>query len=329
MDCCGYEGLARLDFLSHTNRFQYLKEQRHSLPVIQIYDTVPPTATPRDEIYSENNNNNNTNDDIKVLPSSASATTNATSILECKNDPNSLSVMVAFICEYLAVTSQFTQFSYDYYRAICVIKDDNNSDNSTNEKACLIPICAIQSNVLFGDHHPNPSTNIASSSSPSSPTLSSSSSNNNTNNNNTTTSSISSVNTISITTSASSPTNNIKDNEGNKNQAEFRQNKKIKLDNYDRLSKNEGLNSNCMEGVDQSLQILSKAGDCLRHLVNLWDWATHTSPGIDWIRLFGDWEKEFKRIIDSYQLPFDIYNAILLVRSELALSTVIIKKREF
>ncbi|CAO3618331.1 unnamed protein product [Cunninghamella echinulata] len=332
MDCCGYEGLAKLDFLSHTNRFQYLKEQRHSLAVIQKYDTVPPpSTTPRDETYSGNNNKIKT-PPPSSSPSPASVTTNATSILECNTDPNSLSVMVAFICEYLAATSQFTQFSYDYYRAICVMNDENNNSNNTNEKSCLIPICAIQSsNDLLGDHSSHSMTT--------SPRLSPSTGNSNDinninkNNNENTTTSISTVNTISMAASTSSSTttqnttsttkkSNEDINSNSNHSTEYRHHKKIKLDNsFNRTVGNEGLDSNCMEGVDHSLQILSKAGDCLRHLVNLWDWATQTSPGIDWVRLFGDWEKEFKRIIDSYQLPFDIYNAVLLVRSELALST--------
>lgn len=32
---------------------------------------------------------------------------------------------------------------------------------------------------------------------------------------------------------------------------------------------------------------------------------------------------EFMRVIDTYQLPFDLTNAVLLVRSDMALSSVI------
>lgn len=37
---------------------------------------------------------------------------------------------------------------------------------------------------------------------------------------------------------------------------------------------------------------------------------------------------EFVRVIELYQLPFDLTNAVLLVRSDLALSSVSKKKRE-
>ncbi|KAI9485785.1 MAG: hypothetical protein EXX96DRAFT_613639 [Benjaminiella poitrasii] len=80
----------------------------------------------------------------------------------------------------------------------------------------------------------------------------------------------------------------------------------------------EGLDATCMKGVDDTLQILSKAADCLRHLVELWDWAMYKAPDYDWLN---DWEEEFIRVLELYQLPFDLTNAILLVRSDLALST--------
>ncbi|KAI8334023.1 hypothetical protein BC941DRAFT_495762 [Chlamydoabsidia padenii] len=302
LDCCGYEGLARLDFLSHTNRFQYLKEQRQSLPVCQ--KEQPPsgqqTSTFRDDLTSgraggsnstpttSNNTNDNThisdhcNNNKATTTSSTKLTsplisTSATSVLGTNADKDTLSTLVAFTCEYMAVSSQFTQFAFEYYRAICVLDGtesggtDSASDGGTSqrqEKACLIPICAIQSsNNLIGDHWKKSTT----------------------------------------TTTAA----------GHFQQGGTRQKKKNKLDD----TRGGGLDSYCMEGVDQTLQILSKAADCLRHLVNLWDWVVHTSPDIDWTTLFGGWETEFTRVIDAYQLPFDIYNAILLVRSDLALST--------
>lgn len=360
LDCCGYEGLARLDFLSHTNRFQYLKEQRRSLLVVQ--NEQPPVqqhqqqSTSRDDLASPysartgsissssntttvSNNNNDGNDRNSIansennnVPSGTMPTgstnitspltsTSATSVLGVNADKRTLSTLVAFMCEYMAVSSQFTQFAYDYYRAVCVLDgpDKNGGPDSASdasdgggsggtggagghlrqEKACLIPICAIQSSSnLVGDHWKKATT-------PGTATPAHSRRE-------------SQGGAGIATPSASSSTST--------SSHQLHQNKKSKLDDLQGYTMNSnqgsGLNSNCMEGVDQTLQILSKAADCLRHLVTLWDWAVHSAPDIDWTTLFGGWETEFTRVIDAYQLPFDIYNAILLVRSDLALSTV-------
>lgn len=358
LDCCGYEGLARLDFLSHTNRFQYLKEQRRSLLVVQ--NEQPPVqqqqqqSTSRDDLMSpysarsdslsgssnttsasnsnndDNERSNTTKSENNSVPLSAMTTgstnttspltsTSATSVLGINANKRTLSTLVAFMCEYMAVSSQFTQFAYDYYRAVCVLDgpdrsggpdpaseapDDGGSGGTggagghlRQEKACLIPICAIQSSSnLVGDHWKKAAT-------PSTATSARRESQGG-----------GSTATPSASSSASTPLH------------QLHQNKKSKLDDLPGYTVNSnqgsGLNSNCMEGVDQTLQILSRAADCLRHLVTLWDWAVHSAPDIDWTTLFGGWETEFTRVIDAYQLPFDIYNAILLVRSDLALSTV-------
>ncbi|KAL0093528.1 hypothetical protein F4703DRAFT_1730022, partial [Phycomyces blakesleeanus] len=87
------------------------------------------------------------------------------------------------------------------------------------------------------------------------------------------------------------------------------------------LERGEGLDSYCMRGVDEALQILSKAADCLRHIVDLWEWANVAAPNTNWANIYGSWEQEFCKSIDTYKLPFDIHNAVLLVRSDLALSS--------
>ncbi|CAO3660128.1 hypothetical protein CU097_013312 [Rhizopus azygosporus] len=85
--------------------------------------------------------------------------------------------------------------------------------------------------------------------------------------------------------------------------------------------RNQGLDSYCVKGVDDTLHILSQAGDCLRHIVELWQWASDRISENELVDHFGNWEKELCRVIESYKLPFDMHNAVLLVRSDLALSS--------
>ncbi|KAI8084812.1 uncharacterized protein BX664DRAFT_337837 [Halteromyces radiatus] len=310
LECCGYDGLARLAFLSHTNRYQYLKENRHTLSVVQS-DTMQPQSTPREELVSSSTSNGYLRN--KSIHSSTS--TSATSVLGQDADNDALSVMVAFMCEYMAVASQFTQFAYDYYCAVCVLNQekDGDDDSQYEEKACLIPICAINNKNSNNDNNfdgdvdrsQKVSSTISSTTKPKQQ---------------------SDPNGRDSDKGSSSACNEIiqEENEYRIHHQQLQhQSKKMRLDDTvgQSFGVGDGLNSSCMEGVDQTLQVLSMAADCLRHLVNLWDWATHTVPSFDWLGEFGGWEQELTRVIDAYQLPFDIFNAVLLVRSDLALST--------
>ncbi|KAI8881580.1 hypothetical protein K501DRAFT_324441 [Backusella circina FSU 941] len=96
--------------------------------------------------------------------------------------------------------------------------------------------------------------------------------------------------------------------------------KRQKLDNSNNERGN-GLDSYCIKGVDNALKILSKAADCLRHAVDLWQWASDKIAQKELISKLGGWEQELCRVIDGYKLPFNMHNAVLLVRSDLALSS--------
>lgn len=258
-----YVGIGRLDFLSHTNRFQYMKEQRNNIrldPDDQIKETATETSNDHNEPQQQ--------------------------------QPEDLLVLVAFMCEFAAAAGQFIQFGYDYYKAVCAV------DDGKEEKSCLIPICAIQPSFAAAIKPESP-TKPASSSNESPPTTSQESN-------------------VRKRTAAERDAENDRDNTGSSSE---RQSKKIKLDN-NLPDRGEGLNAYCMRGVDEALQILSKAADCMRHLVDLWQWGSITSPRTNWNTVFLGWEQELCRIIDAYKLPFDICNAVLLVRSDLALSSV-------
>lgn len=85
--------------------------------------------------------------------------------------------------------------------------------------------------------------------------------------------------------------NNKRMNNDNHHQfTEYENNKRQKLVEYpDRGG--EGLNAYCMGGVDNALQILSKAADCMRHIVELWEWASQLSPDTQWDKLYHGWEE--------------------------------------
>ncbi|CAO3644085.1 unnamed protein product [Mucor fragilis] len=210
--------------------------------------------------------------------------------------PQLLHISVVFMLEFKAVTADFIRLSNEYYRAVCML------DNGSEEKSCLIPICAMKSagskdhgyrdinTAIQPEYYLAPPPSIADSSS-----------------------------------NQDEQVDGVVVNENNKRSRSLSTSsteKRRKLMAYpDRGG--EGLDAYCMGGVDNALQILSQAADCMRHAVELWDWALKValpeSKSLD--QLYGSWEQEFLRVIDAYQLPFDLTNAVLLVRSDLALSS--------
>ncbi|KAI9309208.1 hypothetical protein BJ944DRAFT_245922 [Cunninghamella echinulata] len=246
----GYNGYEQLNTVSHTIRFQYLKEHRLNVHI--------------DDITESQNN---------------------------VEEQQQLKVSATLMCEYMVVLSQFVYFGYEYYKSVC---GSNVNETSSLEKTCLVPICAFQSFLKKSTFDNN---------------------NNNTNNND---------DPIIKSEIIDSDVNSNNNNSSRKRQLsgshspdnDDRQ-KKTKLDIPDR---GQGLSAECMKGVDYALQVLSKAADCLRHLVDMCQWASINSLVDDQSKLLQSWEGELNRIIAYYNLPFDIKNAVLLVQSDLALS---------
>ncbi|KAI8394177.1 uncharacterized protein BYT42DRAFT_609912 [Radiomyces spectabilis] len=271
LECCGYKGLGRLGFLPHTNRFQHLKEQRSNIR-LDREDDQERSSSP---------------------------------------ETNELATSIVFMCEFKAVTAQFVQFSYEYYRAVCAL------DASDNEKTCLIPICTIQPSlvspstsktVLIDTMHPAHAHRNMKNGVETQP----------------------GTDAMQTTESRSGVSHrresDLHDKKGKLTVPQLVHDVlsdiKPLLDTDVKISnRGEGLNAYCMRGVDEALQLLSRAADCMRHVVELWNWAVSSSSHINWESIFGGWEQELCRVIDTYRLPFDIYNAVLLVRSDLALSS--------
>lgn len=179
-------------------------------------------------------------------------------------------VLVAFMCETMAAASQIVQFGNDYYKSVCA--DDDGKD----EKSCLIPICAMQ-----------PSFSSAKAGRQDIPSETQSR-----------------EGTVPITSSEKSTTeeeDNSRKRKGSERDSEEANNeeqqqsdsehrtKKPKLD--DMPDRGKGLDSYCMRGVDDALQTLSKAADCMRHMVDLWQWAVLVAPKTNWVNVFGSWEQ--------------------------------------
>jgi len=169
--------------------------------------------------------------------------------------------------EFKAVAADFIRLSDEYYRAVCML------DDSSEEKSCLIPICAMKpaSSKQFGYRDTNTAIQPEFYQPPSPSNVNSSDKDEENdgeiiNENN--------KRTRSLSFSSSST------------------DKRRKLMAYpDRGG--EGLDSYCMGGVDNALQILSKAADCMRHVVELWDWASKVAlpenKSLD--QLYGSWEQ--------------------------------------
>lgn len=164
------------------------------------------------------------------------------------------------MCEYMMAASQFVQFGYDYYEYVC---GTDKASTLTEEKSCLIPVCSFQP-----------------------------------------------VNSASSKVGFKRGLGEDDDNQRpEKTTLNFADDYTLQGDKRQRLEKgsmnivraqintefdNErgsGLDSYCVKGVDEALQILSKAGDCLRHIVELWQWATTKMSQQSVTDLTGGWEK--------------------------------------
>ncbi|CAO3584260.1 unnamed protein product [Absidia cylindrospora] len=277
---CGYNGFEQLNAVSHTIRFQYLREHRQK---VRIDNDLTPQSTATMTGTEKNGRNTPTKDDTVQLMVSAT-----------------------LMCEYMATVSQFVSFGYDYYKSVC--GENDTQPSSTLEKTCLIPICALKSSSSTSSSSRGSDSEFGDNLSRTTATLASPNA-----------SPARSANTTPVT--EGNRKRNIEDSSAspssNSNEP-FQKKMKLETKTGINVDRGQGLSAECMQGVDQALQILSKAADCLRHLVDLWQWATLTSSKHDKMK---SWETELDRIIDNYCLPFDTKNAILLLQSDLALSS--------
>lgn len=155
----------------------------------------------------------------------------------------------------MTIISQFVSFGYDYYMAVC---GENDSSRPGVEKTCLIPICAFK--PIKGD-----AINDTSLSAPPS---------------------TESAHRQRQMEEAPSRLTNTNDQHCQK---------RMKMDQVAAAPGGQGLFAECMQGVDQALQILSKAADCLRHLVDLEQWASATCANLDTLKSWESGQRNNKR----------------------------------
>lgn len=196
-------------------RFQYLKEHRNSVRI----DDDP-----------ENNSGGDTSPSIEDI-----------------------STLSTLMCEYMAATSQFVQFGYDYYKYVCGTDDANSS---SEEKSCLIPVCSFQPNTSTQLRSGNKRANAE-------------------------------ENAEKTTLNFSDDSHLLRRND--KRQRVESSSSSTTGDDDD--GRGQGLDSYCVKGVDNALQILSKAADCLRHTVELWNWASNKLSQKSLLDHLGGWEQ--------------------------------------
>lgn len=217
-----YNGLEQLDSVSYAVRFQYLKEHRNSVRI----------------------DDDGENGDFNALPSI-----------------EDLSIISTLMCEYMAATSQFVQFGYEYYKYVC---GTDESLSSAEEKSCLIPVCSFQPNN--GGHNKSGSKRTYDSSSE--------------------------KNTLDF----SDDSHLLRRNDKLK---KFSSSSSSSVTDDDDNERAIGLDSYCVKGVDNALHILSKAGDCLRHCVDLWNWANGQLSQKTLTDHLGGWEKGKDRTVKA------------------------------
>lgn len=203
--------------------------------------------------------------------------------------------------ENAAVIAKLFQLSMKYYQHIC------SSDDSTEEKACLIPICALRQIT------PPPQTGTTKREPPNEDTV--------INNNGKRVRS-----TQDEDSQSSLSMLNISDVE----QPQLKKQRECQDD------------ISSSKDVDDALHILNSAALCFRHLAETSRWANEESSSIN--RFDWDIGKYYLRItpqpvftalivysiaMRQYDLSFVLYNAMLLLRSDLALVNVSIISHKF
>lgn len=178
-----------------------------------------------------------------------------------------LSIISTLMCEYMVTASQFVQFGYDYYKYVC---GTDSTASSAEEKSCLIPVCSFQPNdntLNYRLGEKRSSSNDGGNSG----------SNNNIERN-----------TLNFSDDCHLLRRNDK-----RLKMETSSNSSVTDDNEydDEDGRALGLDSYCVQGVDDALQILSKAADCLRHTVELWQWAIGKLSQKTIIDHLGGWEQ--------------------------------------
>jgi hypothetical protein len=242
--------------------------------------------------------------------------------------PEEIRIHAAYACEISVIAAHLAGIGYEYFNHICV-----TYENSTNaeEKSCLIPICILPETSLVKKEGGVMQTDGL----PSSTTY----------RNSLTVEKSDSQNGVADDVETEAARNGEDDSNESTGLSKGKRSRSLSSigDNSDKpngrmklsnlihdttpISKRQKLDKspesdqespNCLKGVHEALALLKKGSVCLEYLESMWNdlqrLAHNNSLSLN------DWEDELHRAIEFFNLPFDIYNSIILMRSDIALS---------
>jgi hypothetical protein len=201
-------------------------------------------------------------------------------------------IKAAYIMEYesAAVMAKLLQLSMEYYHHIC------SSDDANEEKACLIPICALRSMP------------------PSQPS-----------------SDFEKQEDTTVTNSNGKRVRNPKVDESQTNFSML-STSEASQPQLKRYRETKDDTTTVSKDVDDALFILNSASLCFRYLTETSNWAKGLSADVDTInwdtcectrfavtKCFSKYLHMLFSVMRQYQLSFTLFNAMLLLRSDLSL----------
>ncbi|RUS22586.1 hypothetical protein BC938DRAFT_475227 [Jimgerdemannia flammicorona] len=260
---------------------------------------------------------------------------------EAQHGTSNTPIIIAF--EFPAVVACFVKKAMEYYEAVCCVHsgstrgDDGSGKNTVEQQTCLIPICAPRP----PQPRPLPSRNGKTAARMSGGSVSTPSP----------------VSAGSLLNQSSCPTSALDNNSKRRRvlsmddlSSRFQASQKLETANAQSrnpvvssksvMNVNNLINTdndetrdvktkeNAISGgkVDVTLNMLNKAQECLRFLEKLCKFQAAKGLNLAWeqvvrfIDLFAFTSSELSRLLERWNLPFDIANATLLTRAELGLS---------
>lgn len=242
----------------------------------------------------------------------------------------------AIACEMLIIAAHLARIGYEYFNLVCLTSE--NTSNS-DEKLCLIPICVLPENNP--SHENGSKTGFTLSEDPqlsakpyrNSLNIENIDENSRVNGN----PSPDNIETISRNNEDSSDSNIKVETIGKRSRPSPMVEKSSPSNGAMRLSnlihdsaptpkrqKVDGSEtdvdkSDCLKGTSDALFALKKGAECLAFLEQLWqELGQQLQNGTS--SPLNSWEEELSCTFESYDLPFDLYNSILLLQSDIALS---------
>jgi hypothetical protein len=248
--------------------------------------------------------------------------------------PEEIRIHAAFACETSILAAQLAMAGFEYFNHVCVTHE--NATN-TEEKSCLIPICILPENnsvshgaqkkgdndsadqqttlssmpyrnsLTVENHHPAEAADNANGAQ-NGEAASSNQGDDENDDSSHATSGKRSRPTASETNDKPNGvmklSNLIHDSAPTPSKRQKTEKSAVKDEHPD-----------CLKGVHEALDTLSIGRKSLEYLESMWNELSANKNVI-----LVDWEDELTKVIEFFDLPFDVYNSIILLRSDIALS---------